>query len=199
MCGNVVVRSMLSFDCRQNIFNIAIVSHLSIVMLEQKRRAPEHEGAPLPQCIIDCWRSELLYANIVRCILVRLSEEGQRLLVVPGHHGVDGRGVPHGLEALLETEGVASSASLVAKAGRRVNFQLGGELGSGLAASDADEEDLSTLLLNSWDDTLLQLFSVLPAQKSSVVSQKRAHGEVISDTERSILPPERRKLNTLSV
>ncbi|EJK73802.1 hypothetical protein THAOC_04554, partial [Thalassiosira oceanica] len=109
----------------------------------------------------------------------------QRLLVVTVHHRRDGRGVPHRADALLESQGVAGRAGVVAEARRRVDAQLARELGRRLAGPHAHEEHP----VDRRQHLVSKLRRVLPAQESPVVAEERHGRRLVADAERRGRPP----------
>lgn len=180
----------LSRNAGKNILNAGIVSHLVIVVLQEQLLALEHKRTALAQRILDLLGSQTLNANVVGGILVRLAQCREGFLVVPFHHGADGGGIPHGADSLLEAEGIAGGAPLVAEAQAGVDVELLGKLGGRLGGADADEEDLAAGTGgSSWEDARLELLGVLPAQESSEVAEEGHDGHLVGDPERRARAP----------
>ena len=162
-------------------------------MLQEQLLALEDKRAALAQRILDLPGGQTLDANVVGGILVRLAQCREGFLVVPFHHGADGGGVPHGADSLLEAEGVAGGAPLVAEAQAGVDVELPGELGGRLGGANADEEDLAAggtgCSTCSWEDARLELLGVLPAQESSEVAEEGHDGHLVGDPERRARAP----------
>ena len=152
-------------------------------MLQKQLVAPEHERPALPERILHVLGGEILDANIIGGVLVGLAQRREGILVVPFHHGGDGGGIPHGLDALVEAEGIAGGAALVAVAQGGIDVELPGKLGGGFGGTDADEEDLVGAVGCCWEDARLELLGVLPAQESSEVAEEGDDGHLVGDAE----------------
>ena len=126
----------------QDVLDVGIVSHLAVVMLQKQLVAPEHERPTLPKRILHVPGGQILDANVIGGVLVGLAQRREGILIVPFHHGGDGGGVPHRLDALAKVEGIAGGAALVAVAQGGIDVELPGKLGGGFGGTDADEEDL---------------------------------------------------------
>ncbi|EJK71779.1 hypothetical protein THAOC_06750 [Thalassiosira oceanica] len=170
---------------RQDVFDAGVVPNLFIVVLQKQLVSPENERPALSESILDVLRRQILYADVVRGVLVRLADRLQRRLVVAVHHRRDGRGVPHRANAPPETQGVAGRACVVAEARRRVDAQLARELGRRLAGPHAHEEHP----VDRRQHLVSKLRRVLPAQESPVVAEERHGRRLVADAERRGRPP----------
>ncbi|KAL7527022.1 hypothetical protein ACHAWF_002001 [Thalassiosira exigua] len=168
----------------QDLIDAGVIANLLVVMLQEHLFTLEYKGASLSQGIFDVLRGQILDANVVRGGFVRLAQGFQRLLVVPIHHGIHCRRIPHCADTFLQVERITNSAALVSEAHRGIDAQLRRELCGGLARADPNEEHFAIVLRQSWEDIVSQLRGVLPAQESSVVTQERQDGHFVRQAER---------------
>jgi len=183
-------------DRGQKGINVGVVPDLGVVVRKHRFRPPKDKGSSLSQRVPGVLRSQILESDIVHGGLVGSSEVLQCLLIVPGHHLVHGRRIPHGSEALGQAQRLTGSPGLITKTQGRIDAELGGKLQRGVGRSDPDEKELAIVVRVCRREHLVaELRRVFPAQKSAVVAQKGANCSLVCETKEGVLLPQRGKGN----
>jgi len=99
----------------QNFLDIGVVSYLRVVVLKNGCRALENKGASLAKSILHVFGHDSFDAHVINGRLVGISQFCERFLIVSSHHGIHSRWVPHGFQALVQSQSIAGDASFISK------------------------------------------------------------------------------------
>ena len=139
----MVARNPKLVQRHQNVLNLGVVANLLITVLQQRSASLENKRSSLTQGVFDISGSQVLNTNVVGSSLIGFSQSLERCFIVACHHVVDGRWIPHGLEALIKAQYISNCTAVVTKTQGWVNAKLLGKFGCCFSGTDTNKEKLT--------------------------------------------------------